>query len=183
MSTIIGIAGSLRAGSYNSALLRAAAELAPAGVTLETASIAGIPLYDADRDVANGSPEPVSALKERIVAADGLLLATPEYNNSIPGVFKNAVDWLSRPARDIPRVFGGKPVGLIGASTGSGGTRMAQAAWLPVLRVLGVQLWSGRQIYVPAAGQAFDDSGKLVDDAVRERLARYVAGFVDFVDA
>ncbi len=181
MSTILGVAGSLRTGSHNGALLRAAAEVAPDGVSIEIATIDGIPLYNRDREAADGLPEPVSALKERIVGSDALLLVTPEYNNSIPGVFKNAVDWLSRPGKDIPRVFGGKPVGLIGASTGRGGTRMAQSAWLPVLRVLGAQVWSGRQYYVVDAARAFDGAGKLVDEALRERLTRYVAGFAEFV--
>lgn len=84
-------------------------------------------------------PEPVKALKEAIVAADGLLLATPEYNNSIPGVFKNAIDWLSRPPADIKRVFGGMPVALTGASPGGFGTILSQNAWLPVFRTLGAE--------------------------------------------
>src|SRR5262245_18675269 len=113
MATIVGIAGSLRTGSFNGALLRAAREVAPAGTDLAIASIADIPLYDGDAEAAQGIPAAVAALKEQISAADGLLLATPEYNNSVPGVLKNAVDWLSRPPRDIPRVFGDKAVALI----------------------------------------------------------------------
>lgn len=181
MSTIIGIAGSLRQGSYNKALLRAAAEVAPAGMTIEIGSIDGIPLYDADLESADGIPAAVQTLKERIVAADGLLLVTPEYNNSIPGVFKNAVDWLSRPPKDIARVFGDKPVGLIGATPGRGGTRLAQTAWLPVLRTLGTQPWFGKQLYVTGAGQAFDAEGTLVDTTIRELLTSYMAGFAAFV--
>ena len=120
MPTIIGLPGSVRQGSFNAALLRAAIELAPATIAIETASIAGIPLYNGDEEAAHGIPEPVRALKDRIAAADGLLLATPEYNNSIPGVFKNAIDWLSRPMSDIPRVFGGRAVALMGATPGRG---------------------------------------------------------------
>src|SRR5688500_14872867 len=134
MATIVGIAGSVRRGSYNAALLRAAVELAPAGTAIEIASIAAIPLYNGDLEAERGVPAEVAALKDRIAAADGLLLVTPEYNNSIPGVFKNAIDWLSRPPKDIARVFGDKPVALIGASTSAGGTRLAQVAWGPVLR-------------------------------------------------
>ena len=129
MATIIGIAGSLRKGSWNAALLRAAAERAPAGTTVEIASIAGIPLYDGDVESEHGIPAAVTALKDRIAAADGLLLVTPEYNNSIPGVMKNAIDWLSR-GGDMARVFGDKPVAIMGATPGMGGTRLAQAAWL-----------------------------------------------------
>src|SRR3954465_816710 len=113
MATILGFSGSLRRDSYNGALLRAAAELLPPDHTLEIASIREVPLYDADVD-AQGQPVAVEQLKERIAAADGLLLATPEYNYSVPGVLKNTIDWLSRPAADIPRVFGGCPAALMG---------------------------------------------------------------------
>lgn len=134
MTTIIGIAGSLRTGSINSAVLRAAAQFMPAGSTLEIASIKGIPLYDGDLEAQEGIPQPVTDLKDRIAAADGLLLATPEYNNSIPGVFKNAIDWLSRPSADIPRGFHNRSTAIIGASPSGFGTVLAQNAWLPVLR-------------------------------------------------
>jgi NAD(P)H-dependent FMN reductase len=127
-------------------------------------------------------PEPVTRLKENIASADGLLLVTPEYNTSIPGVFKNAIDWCSRPARDIPRVFGNKPVGLIGATPGRGGTRLSQTAWLTVLRHLGTRPWFGKQLYVGEAGSIFDAELRLVDEAIRKLLAAYVAGFVAFVE-
>ena len=140
MTKVLGISGSLRRGSYNSALLRAATRLMPADATLEVASIRGIPLYDGDVE-AQGIPATVTQLKEAIVGADGVLLVTPEYNNSIPGVFKNTIDWLSRPSADIKRVFGGRPFALIGASPGPFGTVQSQAAWLPVLRTLGTQPW------------------------------------------
>ena len=181
MPTILALPGSVRRASFNVALLRAAIEVAPATVTIETASIAGIPLYDGDEEAANGLAESVLALKERIAAADGLLLVTPEFNNSIPGVFKNAIDWLSRPASDIPRVFGGRAAGIIGASPGRGGTMLAQAAWLPVIRVLGMRPWYGRTVYVANAGSAFDKDGKLVDEQVRKQLAVFMAGFAEFV--
>lgn len=177
MKTIIGIAGSIRAGSFNAALLRAAAELAPAGCAVEIASIKEIPLYDGDLEANEGIPDAVTQLKDRIADADGLLLVTPEYNNSLPGVLKNAVDWLTRPAADIPRVFGDKPVAIIGATPGSGATRLAQAAWLPVFRTLGAKVWFGGILYVPGARKVFDGSGNLVDEAIRERLQRYMANF------
>ncbi len=181
MATIVGISGALRRSSYNAALLRAAIELAPAGLTIEAASIREFPLYDGDLEAEDGVPEPVRALKERIAAAEGLLLVTPEYNNSIPGVFKNAIDWLSRPPKDIPRVFGGRPVALMGATPGPGGTALAQAAWLPVLRALGTELWSGPRIYVSNAAKAFDADGRLVDEAIRGTVARHLAGLSEFI--
>ncbi len=181
MTRVIGLSGSLRAGSYNSALLRAAVELAPAGLAIEIATIRGIPLYDGDVEAGSGLPETVAKLKEVVAMADGLLLVSPEYNNGVPGVFKNAIDWLSRPASDIERVFGRLPVGLIGATPGRGGTRLAQTAWLPVLRTLGTNLYGERMIALGSAGQAFDATGRLVDEAERKRLARYLEGFGAFV--
>ncbi len=181
MARIVGLAGSLRKASYNAALLRAAAACAPAGTEVDIASIAGIPLYDGDLESAEGVPGAVTELKERIATADGLLLVTPEYNHSIPGVFKNAIDWLSRPGKDIPRVFGDKPVAIIGATPGAGGTRSSQTAWLPVLRSLGTRTWAGRQLYVSGAGQAFDAEGRLVDEKVGRLLAEFMAGFAAFV--
>src|SRR5712671_6219640 len=163
---IIGIAGSLRSGSYNSALLRAALEECPPNAAIEIESIRGIPLYDGDVEAAQGIPARAAELKERIAAADGLLLVTPEYNNSIPGVFKNAIDWLSRPASDVRRVFGGRSFAIIGASPGRFGTLLSQTAWLPVLRTLGTQLWSGARLMVARAGDVFDESGNLKDPTV-----------------
>jgi chromate reductase, NAD(P)H dehydrogenase (quinone) len=180
MTRIIGIAGSLRRGSYNRALLGAAAELAPAGTTIEIASIADIPLYDGDREARAGVPAPVAALQDAIAGADGLLLATPEYNHSVPGVLKNAIDWLTRPPAAIPRVFGGRAVALMGATPGRGGTRLAQAAWLPILRTLGTRPWFGRELYVADAGKVFDAEGNLVDAKVRELLSKLVTGFASF---
>ncbi len=182
MAKIVGLAGSLRRESFNTKLLRAATELVPAGTSIEVATIEGIPLYNEDVEAEQGFPAPVTKLKEQIVAADGLLLVTPEYNNSVPGVFKNAIDWLSRPAKDIPRVFGDKPVTIIGATPGPGGTRLSQAAWLPILRLLGTRLWSGKQLYVASAGQAFDAEGKLTDEKVKKVLTDLLSGFAKFVD-
>jgi NAD(P)H-dependent FMN reductase len=181
MARIIGIAGSLRRGSYNAALLRAARELAPADAPVEIATIAGIPLYDGDLESERGIPEPVGQLKETIAAAAGLLLVTPEYNNSMPGVLKNAIDWLSRPPKDIPRVFGDKPVAIMGATPGRGGTRLGQSAWLPVLRALGTRVWFGRSLYVEGASQAFGSDGRLADERIRKLLAEFMAGFAAFV--
>jgi len=183
MIRLIGLSGSLRRASYNSALLRAAAAMMPADSALRIESIAGIPLYDADAESARGIPEPVAQLKDAIAASDGLLLVTPEYNNGIPGVAKNAIDWLSRPPADIARVFRGKPVAIAGASTGGFGTILSQNAWLPVFRTLGADLWSGARLLVSRAGSVFDATGEITDAATREALGRFVAGFVDWVRA
>ena len=178
---ILGISGSLRKGSYNTALLKAAVGLMPDGVELEAGSIHGIPLYDGDLEAAQGSPPAVQALKDRILQAQGLLLVTPEYNNSLPGAFKNAIDWLSRPSADIPKVFGDRPVGVIGASPGGFGTILAQNAWLPVLRTLGTRTWFGGRMQVSRAGNVFDAAGELTDEAIRAQLRKYLAGFVGFI--
>jgi NAD(P)H-dependent FMN reductase len=181
MVTLIGLSGSLRRGSYNSSVLRAAASMMPPDSELRIESIAAIPLYDGDAERAHGVPEPVARLKEAIVAADGLLLVTPEYNNSIPGVAKNAIDWLSRPASDIARVFGGKPVAIAGASPGGFGTILSQNAWLPVFRTLGADLWPGGRLLVSRAGSVIDANGEIVDAATRDNLGKFVNGFVAYV--
>ncbi|HWZ63299.1 MAG TPA: NADPH-dependent FMN reductase [Steroidobacteraceae bacterium] len=180
MLKLLGISGSLRRGSYNSSLLRAATRLMPDDAGLEVASIRGIPLYDGDVE-AQGIPAAVAQLKEAVVAAAGVLLVTPEYNNSIPGVFKNTIDWLSRPNTDARRVFGGRPFAIIGASPGGFGTILSQAAWLPVLRTLGTQVWSGGRLQVARASTLFDDAGNLKDAGVEEQLKQFLAGYVAFV--
>jgi chromate reductase, NAD(P)H dehydrogenase (quinone) len=181
MTALIGISGSLRQGSFNTALLRAVATMLPADTSLQIRTLHGIPLYDGDLEAASGLPESVRALKEAVVAADGVLLATPEYNNGIPGVFKNAIDWLSRPAAEIPRVFGGKRIALMGASPGPFGTTLSQAAWLPVLRTLGTDPWFGARMLVSHANNVFDAALALKDLALQERIRSFVAGFVDAV--
>jgi chromate reductase, NAD(P)H dehydrogenase (quinone) len=180
MTTIIGLSGSLRRGSFNTALLHAATSLMPGGATLTVRTIHGISLYNEDDEDAGGIPPLVQALKATIAAADGLLLATPEYNNSIPGVFKNAIDWLSRPGADIPRVFGGKPVAMIGASPGGFGTVLSQNAWLPILRTLGTRPWFGGRLLVSHADKFLDPAGQLTDAALREQLRKFLAEFVRF---
>jgi NAD(P)H-dependent FMN reductase len=178
---LIGLSGSLRQGSFNSALLRTAAGLMPEGAELVVGSIRGIPLYDGDLEAAEGIPEPVTSLKDAIATADGVLLVTPEYNNSIPGVFKNAVDWLSRPPGDIKRVFGGKPVAVIGASQGGFGTILSQNAWLPILHTLGAILWSEKRLLVSRAQTVFGQDGTLSDQKIEEQLRGFLEGFVAFV--
>jgi len=181
--TVIGLSGSLRRDSFNTRLLRAAATQMPDGSSLEVESIAAIPLYNFDNESAHGIPEPVIALKETIAAADGLLIATPEYNHSLPGVLKNAIDWLSRPPADVPRVFGNLPVAIIGATPGAFGTVLAQNAWLPVMRTLRARLWSGGRLLAPHASQLFDEAGRLADAAMAQRLASFMADFVAHIRA
>lgn len=177
MSTLLGISGSLRKASFNTALLRAAQALMPEGAALEIATLHGIPLYDGDLEAAEGIPPAVQALKARVRACDGLMLATPEYNSGIPGVFKNAIDWLSRPASESAALFGGRPVTLIGASSGGFGTILAQDAWLPVLRALGLRPWFGGRLLLSRAGSVFDSEGRLAE-AEATRLRGFLAGFV-----
>jgi NAD(P)H-dependent FMN reductase len=152
----------------------------PQEATLEVASIRGVPLYDGDVE-AQGIPASVSQLKEAVVAADGVLLVTPEYNNSIPGVFKNVIDWLSRPPADARRVFGGRRFAIIGASPGAYGTTLSQSAWLPVMRTLGVQLWTGGRLMVSRANTVFDESGTLKDATTEEALKQFLLGYVTFL--
>ena len=180
MPTVIGISGALRKASYNASLLRAAVELAPSGLSIVTHSIRDVPLYDGDLE-AEGIPESVRVLKDRLADADGLLLVTPEYNNSIPGVMKNAIDWMARPAKDIPRVFGAKPVAIMGATPGRGATMLAQNAWLPVLRTLGTLPWFGPRVQIPAAAKVFDAEGRLIDEDTRGIVKRFLEGFAEFL--
>jgi chromate reductase, NAD(P)H dehydrogenase (quinone) len=182
MTTIVGISGSTRSGSFNASLLRALAASPPEGTDVRIESIAAIPLYNGDEEAAHGIPPPVARLKDAIAAARGLLLVTPEYNNSIPGVAKNAIDWMSRPPADVPRVFAGKPVAIAGASPGGFGTVLSQNAWLPVFRTLGMNLWPGK-LLVSRAGNVFDANGNITDASVRDSVAKFMAGFVAFASS
>lgn len=181
MPKILGLSGALRRGSYNAALLRACAAAAPAGVSVEIGSIREVPLYDGDVEEATGFPAAVLTLKRQVLAADGLLFVTPEYNHSIPGVFKNAIDWVSRGGPDNVNVFAGKPVAILGVSSGFGATRQAQTAWLPVCRALGLVPWFGRQVYVASGGKVFDADGALIDDKVRGQVDNFVREYSAFV--
>jgi NAD(P)H-dependent FMN reductase len=176
---LLALGGSLREASRNRALLHEAAALAPAGTKLDLSHVAivgSLPLFSQDVLERDGAPSGVADLKEALRAADGLLLATPEYNWGIPGFLKNAIDWASRPADDIPQVFGDLPVALIGAG-GSGGTRVAQNAWLSVFHYLKMRPWSGQALYVDRASARFDEHNRLSDEATREQLRALVTGF------
>ena len=174
---ILGIAGSLRQASYNRGLLRAAAEVLPPGVSLDILTLDDIPLFSADV-MAEGDPPPVETMKERIRAADALLIATPEYNYSIPGVLKNAVDWASRPSKNsVLRV---KAVGIMGASGGDSGTIRSQMALRQVFVQTNSFVMVQPELRVPNAGTKFDAVGNLVDAELRERLRAFVAALVDW---
>lgn len=177
---LVGISGSLRVGSFNTALLRTAAEMLPDGVALDIRTLHGVPLYNADDEAATGIPDAVTALKQAISESDGVILSTPEYNNGIPGVFKNAIDWLSRPPADIAPIFGGRPFALMGASPGGFGTILSQNGWLPVLHTLGVDLWQGGRLMVSRVSTMVGPDHVITDEPTRERLADFVKGFAAF---
>ena len=178
---VLALSGSLRHDSYNTALARAAQALAPKGMAVDVATLHGIPLYDADLEAREGIPPAVLALKAQILQADALLMVTPEYNNGVPGVFKNGIDWLSR--ADSKAIFAGRSTGLIGASMGGFGTLSAQTAWLPTLKMLGVSLYSGAYGLVSRAQTAFSAQGDLQDEKVQQMLKAYLEGFHHFVHA
>ena len=176
---ILALGGSLREASRNRALLDEAAALTPAGTELDRSQlgvIGSLPLFNEDILVRDGFPSGVAELKDAVREADGLLIATPEYNWGIPGFLKNAIDWASRPASDIPYVFGDLPVALIGAGGGAG-TRFAQTAWLSVFRFLRMRPWFGQALFVDRAQERFDEHNRLTDEATREQLLAVVTGF------
>lgn len=175
---ILGIAGSLRAGSLNRALLHAAAERAPEGMTIEVFDLAQVPLYNGDVE-AEGDPPGVAAFKQAIAAADGVLMATPEYNHGVPGVMKNAVDWASRPPRGAP--LGGKPVGIIGASPGQTGTARGQSQLRQAFEFTNSYCMPQPELLVFKAHEKFDGEGRLTDAATAEYLGKYLAAFAEWV--
>jgi len=166
--TILGIAGSLRKTSYNRGALRAAQELAPAGVTVEPFDLNGIPLYSQDDE---GTPPPrVTEFKARIRAADAILFATAEYNYSIPGVLKNAIDWASRPYGDS--AWDGKPAGIMGASVGATGTARAQYHLRQCCVFLNMFPVNRPEVMIANAAQRFDSQGNLTDEPSREHIRK-----------
>ena len=165
VTRILAISGSLRERSYNRALLRAARELAPAGVEIEEFDLSPIPFYDGDVEAA-GDPEPVASLRAAVAEADALLLATPEYNRGTSGALKNAIDWLSRPA--LASVLRWKPVAIMGASSGRGGTRRAQEQVREALLFPGAVVLEAPEVLVHLAWERFDADGELVDEQVKD---------------
>jgi chromate reductase len=180
---VLAIAGSLRRASYNRRLLRAAAACAPATMVVRVYDdLASIPPFDEDlEDATSGGPDPVRRLRAQVAAASGLLIATPEYNHSIPGVLKNAIDWLSRPAPAA--VLAGKPVAVIGASAGRWGTRLAQATLRQVLYATESLVLPRAVLFIRDAGAIFDAEGRLIDPATRDDLCAVLTALGDWITA
>jgi chromate reductase, NAD(P)H dehydrogenase (quinone) len=172
---VLAFAGSLRAASYNLALLRAAGARAPAGMRLTIFDLAPIPLFNADLE-AIGIPAAVIAFKEAIAAADALLIATPEYNHGVPGVLKNALDWASRPAGKSP--LWEKPVGVIGASPGQVGTARAQSQIRQTFEFTNCLCMNQPELLVFRAHERFDADGNLVDENATRFLDAYLIAFL-----
>lgn len=180
MTRILGISGSLRAGSFNTALLRAAQALQLEGVELEVVTLHGIPLYDGDLEQREGIPAAVAALKEKVVASQGVLLATPEYNSSLPGVLKNAIDWLSRPG--YKSVLRGKPTLIMSAAASAGGGIRAQAQLKQCLAGTLTPVYLAPEFAIGNPQLLFQD-GRLTDADGRKRLERLLREFREWVAA
>ncbi len=175
---VLGIAGSLRRGSFNRGLIRAAAELAPVWIRLIPYDLGEIPLFNADIE-ADGDPEPVRRFKQAIADADALLIATPEYNHCIPGVLKNAIDWASRPPRRS--VLTNRPIAIMGASSGGGGTARAQAHLRDGLAYTSGLVMPQPEVLVPFAGSRFDENGNLHDNETRVMVGELVVALGEWV--
>lgn len=179
---IFAIAGSLRRGSWNLRLLEAAAECAPVGMTVSVYhDLASIPMFNEDLEQETGcGPDAVQRLRRDLAAADGLLIATPEYNQSIPGVLKNAIDWLSRAAPD--EVLAGKPVAIVGASGGRWGTRLAQHALRQTLHATESLVMSSPALFIREVDGVFDDAGRLSDTPTRDSLQAVLRSLANWID-
>lgn len=182
MFTILGIAGSLRRGSYNRALLRAAEDLVPENVVLEVyEGLAGIPPYDEDLRMS-GNPDVVRDLNDRVRAADALLIISPEYNYGIPGVLKNAIDWVSRPDGDVPTPLRRKPVAIAGAAPGNFGTVRMQNALRQTLLYTETPVMQRPELYVFHAAERFDENLRLIDETTKAMVRSLLAELVVFAD-
>jgi chromate reductase, NAD(P)H dehydrogenase (quinone) len=176
---INAISGALRKASTNTGLLRALAEVAHHDVTVEVVTLHGIPLYDGDVETASGKPAAVKDLDQKIRSADAVVIATPEYNFSIPGVLKNATDWLSRGGSP----FHWKKVGIIGAAAGPLGTGRSQYHLRQNLQGLEAIVMPKPEFFAGSNEEKFDDKGNLTDADSRKRLAKWLEAFVGFVNA
>lgn len=176
---ILGISGSLRKKSLNSAALRVAQQQLPDGVTMETFDLSSIPLYNDDvRE--QGFPEPVQQLRIKIASADAVLFVSPEYNYSIPGVLKNAIDWASRPPN---QPFDGKPIAIMGASPGVIGTARCQYHLRQVFVFLNGMVMNRPEVMIGSAMKKFDDLGNLTDDATKDHIRKFLIALADWTHA
>lgn len=175
---VLAFAGSLRKGSFNKALLRASKDLSPKLMKIEIFDLEGIPLFNADVE-AQGDPDRVVEFKEAIRNADGLLIATPEYNHGVPAVTKNAIDWGSRPPKHAP--LNGKPVGILGASPGLTGSARGQSQLRQAFEFTNSYCMPQPEILVYRAHEKFDDEGNLTDESTRKYLGQYLDAFYDWV--
>jgi len=174
---IVGLAGSLRKGSFNMGLLRVAEEVLPSGATLKIMPIGGLSLYN--QDLEQPLPTAVQVLKDAVAASDGLLISTPEYNYSVPGVLKNAIDWLSRPYGQ--NSVEDKPVAIMGSSVGMLGSSRAQYHLRQSFVFLNGHVMNRPEIMVPMAGDKFDAAGTLTDEKTKEKLRAFLEAFVTWI--
>lgn len=179
MIRLLGLVGSLRAGSLNRALLEAAGELAPEDVEIDAFDLAPISPYNADLDTDEHRPEAVTTLKTAITAAEGVLLVSPEYNAGMSGVMKNALDWTSRPAFSSPMAH--KPTGIMGASKSGKGTARGQEQLKLVLLSMLARVFPHQGVAVGRATEKFDDSRRLTDEATRDIVREYLGDFAAWV--
>jgi chromate reductase, NAD(P)H dehydrogenase (quinone) len=175
---VCGLCGSLRRGSFNAAALRAACDLAPAGLSIETGEIGDLPLYNDDVRLA-GYPPPVARLRAQLSAADAILIVTPEYNYSVPGVLKNAIDWASRPP---DQAFDGKPVAVMGASPSLLGSARAQYHLRQMLIFLNALPVNRPEVFITQANAKFDEAGRLTDEPTRDMIRKLLQSLADWTD-
>ena len=175
---VLGIIGSLRAGSYNARLLRAAIAVAPGELSITPMTLGEIPLYNADVE-AQGDPPGVAVLRAAVRDTNAILFSSPEYNYGIPGVLKNAIDWISRPPKNSP--FSGKPAAIMGASQGPSGTMRMQLQLRSTLQSVGMYVMPKPEVVVTHSKDKFDADGKLTDEKTREHVATFLASFVTWV--
>lgn len=173
---VLGIAGSLRQGSYNKAALRAAVALAPEGLSIDTFDIKPLPMYDGDVEAA-GAPAAVTDLWKRVAATDAILFVTPEYNFSMSGPTKNTVDWISR---DPAKAFAGKPTAMMGASRGATGTARAQYHLRQSMVLLDMHPVNKPEVFIGAAHTKFDEAGNLTDPGTRDFIAQLLVALRDW---
>ena len=175
---IIGISGSLRKASHNTALLRTLISLQPQGMEIEPVRLSGIPVYDGDDEKATGKPAAILELDQKIRASDGVIIVTPEYNFSVPGGLKNATDWLSRGTSPLKW----KRIGIMGASDGPIGTARSQYHLRQTLQAHEAIVMPRPEIFVSTAHEKFDAQGNLTDEATRNRLIKWLKSFADWVE-